>query len=350
MSLDELTGLPGEWLRGSGPMSDVVLSSRVRLARNLADYPFLATATATERTEIYRALTQGISSSSLGVNSFLVDVEHAESLDRQLLVERHLISRHHAAGEGSRGVSISQSESRSIMINEEDHLRIQALCSGLQLEPLWEDVSAADDVLGADFPFAFDRQLGYLTACPTNVGTGIRVSVMVHLPALKWTREIERVERAARDLHLAVRGLFGEGTDVVGDLYQISNQTTLGQSEEEIIRTFGQGVIPKIVDYEYAARQSLVRNNAHQLDDRIWRAYGLLSNARCISGEETQTLLSPLRMGIHLKRFDLVDIDTLNELFLHTQSAHLQKLQGKPLEGEERAVVRASYLRKRLAR
>ena len=350
MNLDDLSKVCGAWLRGTGPMSDVVVSSRVRLARNLADYPFLSTASAVERTEIYRTLTRQIASSSFGGGSFLVDVERASTLDRQLLIERHLISRHHAAAEGSRGVSIADAETRAIMINEEDHLRIQTFRGGMQLDTLWNEVNEIDDVLSASLPFAYDKQLGYLTACPTNLGTGIRVSVMVHLPALKWTREIERVERAARDLRLAVRGLFGEGTDIVGDLYQISNQTTLGQSEEDIIQTFGSGVIPKIVEYEYAARESLVRNNAYQLDDRIWRAYGLLANARCISGEETQALLSPLRMGIHLNRFDLLDIPTLNELFLHTQSAHLQKLLGRTLEGEERAVERAKYLRTRLTR
>lgn len=193
MTLDELTRTTGEWLSGAGRMSDVVLSSRIRLARNLADYPFLATANATERTEIYRCLADGIASSSDGEDMLLVDLEETDPIDREILAERHLISRQHVNGEGARGVTISPTERRALMINEEDHLRIQALRSGLELEALWEEVSGIDDALGSRLAFAFERQFGYLTACPTNVGTGIRVSVMLHLPALKLTKEIERV-------------------------------------------------------------------------------------------------------------------------------------------------------------
>ncbi len=348
MTLDELARRTGEWLRGVGPMADVVISSRVRLARNLADYPFLSTASETERTEVYRCLVDAITSLSDGGENLLVDIESADPIDRQILVERHLISRQHAAGEGSRGVAISPEETLALMINEEDHLRVQGLRSGLQLEAVWKQVSEVDDKLGEALAFAFDKQFGFLTACPTNVGTGIRVSVMLHLPGLTMTREIERVARAARDMRLAVRGMYGEGTEAVGGLYQVSNQTTLGKSEEEIIEGFGRTTIPKIVEYEKAARDSLVEHRAYQVDDAIWRAYGILSNARCISSEETQTLLSPIRVGINTGRFNEFDIPTLNELFLHTQPAHLQKIHGAPLEDQERAIVRAEYLRKRL--
>ena len=350
MTIDDLTTITGEWLRGSGPDSDVVISSRVRLARNLAAYPFLSTASATERAEVYRSLSDEITSTAELSDAIFVDLEETDPLDRQILVERHLISRQHAVAEGSRGVSISPSETWALMINEEDHLRIQSLRSGFQLEALWEEVTTIDDTLSGNLAFAFDQQFGYLTACPTNVGTGIRVSVMLHLPALKMTKEIERVARAARDMRLAVRGLYGEGTDAVGDLFQVSNQTTLGKSEEEIISAFGHGIIPKIVEYERAARDSLVSRQTHHLDDKIWRAYGTLCHARCISNEETQALLSPIRMGIHLGRFDKFDIATLNELFLQIHPAHLQKLHGKELDTEERDIVRASYLRSRVSR
>jgi len=235
-----------------------------------------------------------------------------------------------------------------VMINEEDHLRIQGMRGGLRFDAAWEDVDALDDAIATQIGFAFDKKLGYLTACPTNVGTGIRVSVMLHLPALRLTKEIERVARAARDLRLAVRGSYGEGTEAVGDLYQISNQTTLGKSEVDIIKAFSEAIIPKMVEYEQAARETLVRHHASQLDDKIWRAYGLLCNARRITSGETQSLLSPIRMGIHLGRFDRLDIATLNELFLFTQSGHLQKLVGKTLDEDERATTRADYLRKRL--
>lgn len=348
MNFAQLTKSTGEWLRGEGPLSDVVVSSRIRLARNLAEHPFLATASTGDRAEIYRTLADETSAQAVIPDAIVVDVDDASTIDRHILVERHLISRQHAAGEGRRGVTISPNETRALMINEEDHLRIQSLRSGLQLELLWHEVNEIDDALAERVPFAFDEQLGFLTACPTNVGTGIRVSVMLHLPALRLTKEIERVARAARDLRLAVRGSYGEGTEAVGDLYQVSNQTTLGKSEEAIIETFSRTIIPKIVEYERAARDTLVKQHTSQLDDKIWRAYGLLANARRISSGETQSLLSPIRMGIHLHRFSAFDLKTLNEIFLYTQPAHLQKRQGKVLDEDERAVMRADYLRSRL--
>lgn len=350
MTLDDLMKTTGEWLRGEGPGAEVVISSRVRLARNLAECSFLSSASASERAEIYRTVAEAITSSTVGEDNLLVDMEEAEELDRLVLVERHLISRQHAAGDGSRGVTISPNERRAVMINEEDHLRIQSLRSGLELDTVWHEVSETDDLLGQSLDFAYDNQLGYLTACPTNVGTGIRVSVMVHLPALRLTQDIERVARAARDLRLAVRGLYGEGTEVVGDLYQISNQTTLGKSEEEIVAGFAQSIIPRIVEYEMAARKALATMKGAQLDDKIWRAYGILANARSMTNEETLALLSPLRMGVTLNRFDCLTLREINELFLFTQPAHLQKLHGREMEPEERDVVRAEYIRKRLAR
>lgn len=346
MTIDELTRTTGEWLRGVGPLADVVISSRIRLARNLTRYPFLSTASLSDKTAIYRAIVDEIPSvSATDDDGFLVDVEQADELDRQVLVERHLISKQHAAGEGPRGVSIASDETSSLMINEEDHLRIQGLRSGLQLDTIWDEVNEVDDTLAQRLDFAYDKRLGFLTACPTNVGTGIRVSVMLHLPALKLTREIEKVSRAAHDLRLAVRGLHGEGTEALGDLYQLSNQTTLGKSENEIIAAFGTIVIPRIVEYEREARATLAREKPYELDDRIWRAFGILNNARTIGSEETLALLSPIRMGIHVGRFHRTDINTINELFLLTQPAHLQKIAGQLLDGAARAVARAERIR-----
>ena len=350
MTIDDLTRTTGEWLRGVGPLADVVISSRIRLARNLSRYPFLSTASVSDKTAIYRAIVDEIPSvSATDDDGFFVDVEQAEELDRQVLVERHLISKQHAAGEGPRGVSIASDETSSLMINEEDHLRIQGLRSGLQLDTIWDEVNEVDDTLAQRLDFAYDKRLGFLTACPTNVGTGIRVSVMLHLPALKLTREIEKVSRAAHDLRLAVRGLHGEGTEALGDLYQLSNQTTLGKSENEIIAAFGTIVIPRIVEYEREARATLAREKPYELDDRIWRAFGILNNARTIGSEETLALLSPIRMGIHVGRFNRTDINTVNELFLLTQPAHLQKISGRLLDGSARAVARAERIRDLLA-
>ncbi|MEL7240426.1 MAG: ATP--guanido phosphotransferase, partial [Planctomycetota bacterium] len=234
MKLSDLTNQAGEWLRGSGPMSEVVISSRVRLARNVKGFPFLGNAPRSKRRELEKRIREAILDAELSPETLYVDLDKANERDRELLVERHLISKQHAAAEGARGVAVGQDENLSIMVNEEDHLRLQVLRSGLQLDEAWEQINAVDDTLEDELEFSFHKRFGYLTACPTNVGTGIRVSVMLHLPALKLTGEIEKVFRAAKDMKLAVRGLYGEGTEATGDFYQISNQTTLGKEEAEI--------------------------------------------------------------------------------------------------------------------
>jgi len=349
MIIDDLTRRPGEWLSGTGPLSDIVISSRIRLARNIAGFPFLTKANANQRAELQRILRENIEQLKLDEPVYYVDVERITDLDRRILVERHLISRQHAEGQGSRGVAIGSRETVALMVNEEDHLRTQVLRSGLQLDELWREVDRIDEMLSARIEFAFHKRYGYLTACPTNVGTGIRVSVMLHLPALRMTGEMERVIRAARDMRLAVRGLYGEGTEAAGDFFQVSNQTSLGRSEEDIVNEFKHIVIPKIVDYEQQARQALLREKMVALDDKIWRAYGLLTTARTMSSDETLALLSHIRMGVHLGRIDRMSMGLINELFIHTQPAHLQKLCGEMLDGEQRSITRADYIRKRLA-
>lgn len=347
MTIEELAHRQGEWLSGRGPQADIVVSTRIRLARNLAGYPFLTKCSETQRREIHRRLSETILQirGSNGLGYF--DIEQVDDLDRQVLVERQLISRQHAGGRGSRGVVISETETLSVMINEEDHLRTQVLRSGLLLDEAWEEINALDDALDERIDFAFHPKYGYLTACPTNVGTGIRVSVMVHLPALKLAGQLERVIRATRDMRIAVRGLFGEGTQAIGDLYQISNQTTLGRSETEIIAEFRDDILPAIVNYEQRARSALLKEKSALLDDRICRALGVLRYARSLSSEETLNLLSHVRLGISLGRIDEVDLRTVNELFLKTQPAHLQRLLGRPMNREERDVARAEMVRQR---
>src|SRR5918994_3377909 len=347
MKLSDLTQQAGEWLRGSGPMSDIVISSRIRLARNLAGFPFLTRCTRHQRQAVEHKVRDTILGAQIAPKTLYLDLDAASELDRQFLVERHLISKPHAAAEGARGVAIGESETVSIMVNEEDHLRMQVLRSGLQLEEAWEQINAIDDRLEQKLDFSFHPRFGYMTACPTNVGTGIRVSVMLHLPALKLTGEIEKVFRAAKDMRLAVRGLYGEGTEATGDFYQISNQTTLGKSEEDIISDFKHLVIPKIIDYEHHARRTLLNDRTIALDDKCHRALGLLRSARLLASEEVLFLLSHLRMGVNLGRIKDVDLRTINELFLLTQPAHLQKLQGKKLEGDQRRAARAEYIRSR---
>ncbi len=346
--LDDVVRGSGEWLRGEGPLHEIVISTRIRLARNIAGFPFLSRADADQRREVADTALGAVRKAG-GMADFLqFDVESLEELDRTLLVERHLISRQHAESSGARAVAFHPSENAAIMVNEEDHLRIQVLRSGLQLEPAWQQVNEIDDALEAQLEYAFHSRYGYLTACPTNVGTGLRVSVMLHLPALKMTNELEKVGQAARDMNLAVRGLHGEGSEALGDFFQISNQVTLGRDESEILEDFARVVIPKIVEYEQATRQALVSGKAAMLDDRVFRALGVLQNARLMSSSEAMRYLSHVRMGLHTGRIAGADVRTVNELFLHTQPAHLQRLRGERLSGEQRSQVRAALIRERM--
>ncbi len=346
MNLDDLKETSGEWLRGDGPESDIVMCSRIRLARNLATYPFINRASRAEKADLERDIRAAIGRITTPSLHY-VDVNALNPLDRQFLVERQLISRELMGAEGPRGVAIGPLENVSVMVNEEDHLRIQVMHSGLSLQDVWEQINAVDDALEEHLDYAFNPQLGYLTACPTNVGTGIRVGVMLHLPALVQTKDIDKVFRALHKINLAVRGLYGEGTQAFGDFYQISNQQTLGKSEAEIIRTLSD-VVPQIIEYERRARKDLIEKRRQHLRDQVSRAYGVLKTAHTISSEETMHLLSSVRMGINLGLIDDLEIPVVNELFIHTQPAHLQKIQGKSLEVDDRNIARAAYLRTRL--
>lgn len=348
MKLADLTQHAGEWLRGTGPMHDVVISSRVRLARNLASHPFLSRCSDAQRNEIAERLRNEILAAGIAHNVFYVDVAAAGSLDRELLVERHLVSRQHAEAEHARGVAIGSAETVSVMINEEDHLRIQVFRSGLRLTEAVEDISRIDDQLEQRLDYAFHSKYGYLTACPTNVGTGLRVSVMLHLPALKMTGEIQKVFRAARDMHLAIRGLYGEGTEASGDFFQISNQATLGKTEQQIVDEFFGQTMPHFIEYERRARDGLMKNRKTAIDDKIHRSLSLLRSARLMSSDETMYLLSLVRLGSNLGRLPEMDLRTINELFLLTQPAHLQRILDRQMDDEERAEARAEFIRRRL--
>ena len=348
MTLERMSGRVGGWLDGHGPHSDIVLSCRVRLARNVAGYPFLNRASDLQKREIAELGEQRIASARIDQNLLWVDLEGATRTDRMLLAERHLISRPHAEGKHPRGVAVGSDETIALMVNEEDHIRIQVLRSGTQLDDVYARADQIDDLLESRLDYAFSPRFGYLTACPTNVGTGIRVSVMLHLPALKLTGEIEKVQRAARDLHLAVRGFYGEGTESVGDLFQVSNQTTLGRTEREILSDFQDVIVPQIIDYEYEARRALGERRPAVLDDRINRAWGLLRHARLLGSEETLYLLSHVRLGVTLGRLREVDLATINELMLLVQPAHLQAMAGRSLTGGERQEYRATFVRNRL--
>jgi protein arginine kinase len=347
VELDDLTRSSGEWLRGAGPESDIVISSRIRLARNLAEFPFISRAAEQDREQIEQALRNCLLGIEEASKLLYVDVEELPGVDRQFLVERQLISREHAESRGARAVAIHRLEKFSLMINEEDHLRIQVMQSGLDLKKAWKQVNRIDDLVEAKVTYAFDQRLGYLTACPTNVGTGMRVSVMLHLPALVLTRQIDKVFRSLQKINLAVRGLYGEGSQAMGDFYQISNQITLGQTETKLIHDVGD-VVPKIIDYERKARDFLIRESQENLHDRVSRAYGILRTAQTISSEETMHLLSSVRMGVNLGLIHDLGIPKVNELFILTQPAHLQKLSGVELDTTDRNIERARYLRRHL--
>ncbi len=347
MNLEMLASQCGQWLRGNGPESDIVISSRIRLARNLAEFPFIRRCTEQDRAAIEVKLRDAIKKTPEWENLTYIDVEALDVVDRQFLVERQLISREHADTSGARGVAIHEEEKFSLMINEEDHLRIQVMNSGLDLESAWKQIDNIDDTLEKQVTYAFHERLGYLTACPTNVGTGMRVSVMLHLPALVITQQIEKVFRSLQKISLAVRGLYGEGSQAMGDFYQISNQITLGRSERDLITQVGE-VVPMIIEYERKARNFLVNESRKDLHDRVSRAFHILCGAQTISSEETMHLLSSVRMGVNLGLISDVEIPTINKLFIHTQPAHLQKLRGIALDTADRNIERALYLKRHL--
>lgn len=348
MELEDLQSTSGEWLGGTGPDSDIVISSRIRLARNLSEFCFLSKASARDRGEIERRVKEVLPEVDVAPDMTYFSLPPLSPIDRLFLVERHLISREHAFGKGPRGVCLAARESLSIMVNEEDHLRIQGLRSGFQLRATWEQVDEVDTRLERRLDYAFSPQFGYLTVCPTNVGTGMRASLMLHLPALVMTRQIDKVFQAVSKINLAVRGLYGEGTQASGDFYQISNQPTLGRSESEIIENI-ERVIPRIIEYERTVRESLLEQRREVVEDKVWRAYGMLQTARTINSEETMDLLSAVRMGVNLNIIRDVPMSTVNQLFIFTQPAHLQKLERTELNSPERDITRATFIRNRLA-
>lgn len=341
----DLSKQPSHWLSHTGPDCEIVVSSRVRLARNLAGFEFKPCLSPERQKEILETLTRTLLSLSLETPLFFIDIDESTPLERELLAERHLISLPHARGSGPRGVVIAEGECFTAMINEEDHLRMQVYAPGQQLKACYEKLNKIDDQLEKKISYAFHSRFGYLTACPTNLGTGIRVSVMLHLPALKMTGQTEKFFNAARDCNLAVRGLFGEGSEAVGDFYQLSNQVTLGISEAEVVDNFCTAIIPKIMDYERAARQKLLDEKPDAVDDKIQRALGILRSARLISSQEALILLSQVRLGVHTGRVTEIPLTKINDLFLKIQPAHLQMQAGKTLDPDQRDTLRAQLIR-----
>ncbi len=347
MKLDDLLNSKGEWLRSTGPRSDIVMSSRIRLARNLSKYPFSHWASKKEQQEILKLSKDTVQASKKIKTSLCLDIGKQDPLDRQFLVERHLMSREHTIDAESKGLCIGEGEVLSIMINEEDHLRIQVMKSGFDMRDAWHLINDIENELGNLLNFDYSADFGYLTACPTNTGTGMRASVMLHLPSLVMTKQIGKVLQAITKLSLTARGLYGEGTEASGNFFQISNQVSLGHSEEDIIDNI-ERIIKQIIGHEHSAREALLAQNRNLLEDRIWRAYGTLKNAHIITSDETIDLLSLVRLGADLDLIKEADRALINELFIIIQPAHLQKLEKKKLNPNQRDVKRAQIVREKL--
>jgi protein arginine kinase len=339
----------GPWLRGEGPENDIVISSRIRLARNISGFPFVSKATEQDRQRIEETVKLAVRNVDENNELYEVNLESLDQVGRQFLVERQLISREIAENTGPRAVYIANDESYSVMVNEEDHLRLQAVTSGLDLNKVWERINSLDDHLEKYIPYAFSEELGYLTACPTNVGTGMRVSVMMHLPAVSLSQEIDKVFRGLQKLNLAVRGIYGEGSQALGEFYQISNQITLGRSETELIQQV-QEIVERIVQYERKARDAILKTDEESLLDRASRALGVLQTARTMTSEEAMHLLSTLRLAVNVQLLESPGIPLINDLLLHIQPGHLQQIRGGSLQPSDRDLARADYIRSHLSK
>jgi len=338
---------PAETARRKGPYDRIVLSSRVRLARNIRDVAFPGWAKKPERIrvlEMIRPVVEGLPDMK---DCFSENMDSLSNLDKQILVERHLISREHAAKSAGSGLVLNREETLCFMINEEDHLRMQALRPGLQLRQAWNAIDGADTALEKKLAYAFSPELGYLTACPTNIGTGVRVSAMLHLPGLVLGEQINPIIQSVNKLGLAVRGLYGEGTEALGNVFQVSNQMTLGETETAIVERL-EKVLAQIIEHEENARASLLEKKPKMVFNHIGRAYGILANAHSISSKETMNLLSLMRLGVDAGLFPGVDRALVDELFILTQPAHLQKQHSEKLSAEERDLLRADMVRERL--
>lgn len=347
MNIDDLVTKTSEWLRGVGSHPDIVISSRIRLARNFSDLPFPHWANKDQEQKIIEKARQVILAAPQLKDASFFLLSDLDNLDKQFLVERHLMSHEHAMRSNGKALCVTANEVVSIMVNEEDHLRIQVMESGFELDDAWHIMNKLDDELSTKYPFAFSGGLGFLTACPTNAGTGMRASVMSHLPALVTTRQINRILDAIAKLGFTTRGLYGEGTQASGNFFQISNQVSLGQTEGEIISNL-DGVIRQIIDHENTARQSLISKQRQKIEDKIWRSYGTLMNAHIITSQETVELLSMVRLGQDLGIIKGLERWLVNELFILTQPAHLQKIEKKKLSPQERDIKRADLIREKI--
>lgn len=347
MTIDDFLNQDSEWLKGTGPNSNIAMSSRTRLARNIDKFAFTHWAAKKQLSDIVALAANAANSSEYLKNAFFIRLKDLSELDRQFLVERHLMSPEHARDIEHKAMIVDPKEMVSIMINEEDHLRIQVLQSGLNIVEAWRIINEVDTSLNRTLAFAYSPKWGYLTACPTNTGTALRGSVMLHLPALVFTGQLNTVLNATAKLGFNIRGLYGEGTEASGNLFQLSNQVSMGRTEEDIIDNIGR-IVNQIISREEAMRRQILARNRQMLEDRVWRAYGTLKSAHIISSNETIMLFSTIRLGVELGIVNNINTRLINELITLTQPAHLQKLEGRLLNTGERDIKRAALIREKL--
>jgi protein arginine kinase len=339
------------WLDASGPSSDIVLSTRIRLARNIEGYAFTGRARDGERLRVLAQTRQAVEAVSSLKGAVTYRVDELAPTDRALLHERHLVSKELAGLDPQHalrsGAAVVLGDRLGLMINEEDHLRLQALRSGFAVNEAYADLDRLDRELGAQLPYSYHPEFGFLTACPTNVGTGMRASVLIHLPGLNLTKEISRVLTSLQQMGLTYRGLYGEGSEVVGNFLQISNQTTLGRTEEDLLDLLLR-VVRHVVVQEEEARRVLLRDAGYIIEDKLWRAYGTLRYARSLTFDEAMKYLSGVRLAVGLKLISGLSVYTLNKLLIFSQAAHLASAEGRPLTESETNLARARYVRKAL--
>ena len=350
MSLDRfLNQAVSSWMSEEGPESDIVLSSRIRLARNIDQFQFSFLNSSEEALKVIEGVKSRIKKGSFANTGDmdLLMMDELQPLQKRILVEKHLISPHLAETANHGACLLSENEEISIMINEEDHIRIQCLYPGLQLLEALNTAFQIDDWLEEEINYAFDEKAGYLTSCPTNVGTGLRASVMLHLPGLVMTQQLNRIIPAINQLGLVVRGIYGEGSEALGNIFQISNQITLGKSERDIVEDL-KSVVGQIVSQERSVRDTLVKTSNIQLEDRVYRSFGVLTNSRIIETKEAAKCLSDVRLGIDIGYIKDIPRNILNELMILTQPGFLQQYAGGPLRPNERDIRRASLIRERL--
>jgi protein arginine kinase len=354
IDLRSVSDLGLAWLEASGPHAEIVLSTRVRLARNFQGRAFGGRLREEERERIYTEARAAADQGRLLRDGIAVELAELPAPARRVLLERHLISREMAGSPGSGEVArgsalfLSRDERVGVLINEEDHLRLQSILSGLRLQDAFRLVDDLDEDLGHALSFAYHPEFGHLTSCPTNVGTGLRASVFLHLPGLVLTKEIGKVLQGIGQVGLTFRGLYGEGSEVVGNFFQISNQTTLGKSEDDLIDHL-QEIVSRVIQYELQARSVLMRDAPTVIEDKIWRAYGLLRYARSLGFEEVMNLLSGVRLGVSMKLLPGPSVYTLNKIMIYTQAAHLEEGAGRSLSEAESDLHRAAYVRRILA-